>query len=98
MEINYIEMGRRVRRKRRELGLTQEQLAEQVGLSTSFIGFIERGEKAPSLDTMAKLADVLDMTLDYLVCGVRLRCERADCPLFGGIRGVLEEYGLTAKE
>ena len=94
MEVNYIRIGQRVRRKRRELGLTQERLAEQVSLSTSFIGFIERGEKVPSLDTMVKLADVLDMTLDYLVCGVRMRCERESCPLFSDIRSVLEQYGL----
>ena len=44
--INYIEIGKRVRELRLESRLTQEKLAEQIGVSTSFIGHIERAEKS----------------------------------------------------
>jgi len=94
-EIDYVEMGTRIRQKRRDMGLTQERLAERISVSSSFIGHIERAEKVPSLDTMAKLSIALGTTLDYLVCGVQLRCERDRCYLFRDIGRVLEAYGIS---
>ena len=44
---DYGAMGARIRACRRELKLTQEKLAERVGISNSFVGHIERGEKRP---------------------------------------------------
>lgn len=92
--IDYAAMGRRIRQKRRDMGLTQERLAERVCVSPSFIVHIERAEKVPSLDTMARLSITLDTTLDYLVCGVQLRCEREKCHLFHDLGRVLEAYGI----
>lgn len=41
--------------------MTQEQLAERAGLSYKFVGEVERGIGNPTLDTLASLADALDM-------------------------------------
>ena len=46
--------------------LTQEKLAELAGISPSFVGHIERGEKKASLETMVHIAAVLNTTTDYL--------------------------------
>ena len=40
-------------------------LAEQIECSTIFISYIERGEKSPSLDTLVKLANALDISVVY---------------------------------
>lgn len=80
--VSYEAIGERVRLRRRALKLTQERLAEQVDLSTSFIGHIERGEKKASLETVAKLASALDTSLDYLILGVLPACKRNSCPLY----------------
>lgn len=41
------QIGRRIYKKRKDLGLTQEELADRSGLSQSFLTCIERGEKGP---------------------------------------------------
>lgn len=62
-------MGKRIRRARRMLDLTQEQLAEMAGVSTSFVGHIERGTRIPSVETMYKLCRMLEITMEYAIAG-----------------------------
>lgn len=50
-----------LRNKRKERGLTQERLAQRAGISYNFISQLERGMKAPTLRTVEKLADALDL-------------------------------------
>ena len=54
-----IEFGKRIKTKRQELGFTQEQLAEKAGLTYSYIGSIERGERNVSLGNIVALATAL---------------------------------------
>lgn len=56
-----------VRRHRRELGLSQEELAERAGLHRTYIGDIERGLRNVSLVNIAKIADALNIRLPELV-------------------------------
>ena len=49
-------LGKNVAGVRRLAGLTQEQLAEQTGYSVDFIGLIERGINAPTLDRLEDIA------------------------------------------
>ena len=51
---------------RKEKGLTQKQLSEMVGCSSAAIGWYERGEKIPTLETASKIADALDVSIDKL--------------------------------
>lgn len=51
--------GRNVRDVRRARGLTLEQLAHDVGMSYSYVGQLERGQRNPSLDTVERFASVL---------------------------------------
>lgn len=98
MQIDYVAIGERVRQKRRELGLTQEQLAEEVGISASFVGHIERAEKTASVETMMKTAQALNTSLDYLISGIKWRCDHKSCPLFDDIGNALLAYGIEKKE
>ena len=52
--LDYRAIGLRVRGLRQQQELTQESLAELVGVSPSFVGHIERGEKKASLETDRK--------------------------------------------
>lgn len=54
-------LGRQIQKIRKLKGLTQEQLAENVGVSTTWIGYIETGYKKPNLKLLYKIARVLDV-------------------------------------
>jgi transcriptional regulator with XRE-family HTH domain len=56
-----IDFGKRVKIKRQALGFTQEQLAERVGLTYSYLGSIERGERNVSLGNIVALAQALNV-------------------------------------
>ncbi len=55
--------GQRVRHLRRQKDMTQEQLAEAIGISVDFMSNIERGVNAPSFETMEKLAQALNVAV-----------------------------------
>ena len=67
--IDYKELGKRIRAERRRQDLTQEKLAEMAEISDSFMGHIERGGRTLSIETLAKLANALNMSIEYIVCG-----------------------------
>ena len=47
--------------------MTQEKLAEEVGVSTAYIGQIERGERSLTLDKLVKVVNRLGVTIDFLL-------------------------------
>jgi ribosome-binding protein aMBF1 (putative translation factor) len=57
----YEQLARIVIRRRMELGLTQQQLAERMGTSHSAISRIESGQHATSVQTLQRLAEALEM-------------------------------------
>lgn len=59
--------GLRLRGFRKKKGLTIEQLAERVGLSTNYLGDVERGKKLPSMATLIRIVNVLDISADELL-------------------------------
>ena len=59
-------LGSKIRILRKAAGLTQEQLAEMVDVSVNFIGYIERGQRAPSISTLEQIAQGLDVSLKDL--------------------------------
>jgi len=68
--MDWKDIGRRIRKKRLSHGWKQEELAEKAGLSSSYIGMIERGEKMPSLETFIAIANALEVSSDELLAGV----------------------------
>ena len=98
LELDYIAMGDRIKERRQALELTQGTLARQTGMTTSFIGHIERGEKLPSVETMARLSLALDVSLDWLVLGLKVRCMGPICLLYSDIESILRCYGLDAAQ
>jgi transcriptional regulator with XRE-family HTH domain len=64
-------LGDNLRRYRKRAKLTQEKLAEKVGLSTVFISLLENGWRTASLDTLLNMARVLKVELSELVRGVK---------------------------
>ena len=65
--IDYIDFGKRIRVLRRAQRITQEELAEQIGISHSFMGHIERGTRIVSLETLVHLCNTLNTTPTHLL-------------------------------
>ncbi|MGA8809135.1 MAG: helix-turn-helix transcriptional regulator [Thermoanaerobaculia bacterium] len=59
--------GNSLRRVRNGRGLSQEALADATGLSTNFVGEMERGLKAPGLGVIVRLARALDVSVHELL-------------------------------
>jgi len=59
------QLGRKVLVLRQGAGWSQERLAEEAGISVNFVGQLERGERAPSIPTLEKLAGVFKVPLKY---------------------------------
>jgi len=67
--MNYVDLGDRIRKLRKQQGWTQEGLAERVNVCSSFVGHIERGTRKASLETLVSIANTLNVSLDYLMAG-----------------------------
>lgn len=66
-----VDMGLRISKRRKELKLTQEQVAESMNVSLQTVSCIELGKKAIRPENLAKLCVVLDTTSDYILLGKR---------------------------
>lgn len=76
VEINYRKIGSRIAQRRKELHLTQAQLAEIVDLSKNHISNVESGGSY-SLETLITIFDALKITPDYVLFGT-IRKDRKD--------------------
>lgn len=65
--MDYVLLGKQIRKQRQSMGWTQERLAEAIGVSTSFIGHIERGTRKASIDTLVEIANAMDVSTDFLL-------------------------------
>lgn len=65
--MDYVALGKRIREERLKLRLTQEKLSEEVNISDSYMGQIERGERSLTLENLVKVANRLGVTIDYLL-------------------------------
>lgn len=58
---------KRIKEYRHEKGLTQEDLAEKVGVSRVYVGYVEQGRNTPSIEILGKIAKALRVKLSDLV-------------------------------
>lgn len=63
-------IGKRIRFYRESKKWTQEEFAEKVGLSLTYIGMLERGDKIPKLETFIRIANTLEVSADMLLADV----------------------------
>lgn len=69
--VDYYKIGQRVRRFRKAYGLSQEQLAEQIGISVTHMSHIETGNTKLSLLVLVALAEKLHVRTDDLLYDTR---------------------------
>lgn len=69
MELDYAEIGRRIARRRKQLGLKQSEAEERADISYKYLSNIERGVSIPSTEVIMRLAQALDTTPDEFLVG-----------------------------
>lgn len=65
--MDRIALGKRLREERMRCGMTQEQTAEYINVSTTYIGLVERGERSVTLEKLVLFAKCFHVTVDYLL-------------------------------
>ena len=99
--MDYTDIGSRIREARRAAGMTQEALAEAAELSVGYIVQLESSKKRARLDTLARIADALNIPLTLLYVGREVNAE-ALYALFDGCtegeRHVILNVALVVKE
>lgn len=86
--VNLKAIGEKIKNRRTKLGLSQEQLAELCGITSSYVGHIERGSRKLSLNTAISISSVLGISLDYLLLDVKTE---------NGDDGILESISADLK-
>lgn len=79
------EIGVRINARRKELGLTQEELADRMEVSIQMISNVELGKKAIRPENLIKLCNALNVSADYI-----LRGNRADFEVLGFMEKYLQ--------
>lgn len=65
----YNEMGKRIVKRRKQLGLSQEEVAARADVSPQMLSTAERGSKSILSENLMKISKALDVTADYLLTG-----------------------------
>ena len=61
-------LGKRLNAARKEKGFTAQQMADKINVTIRTYRNYESGTTSPSLETLVQIADILDVTTDYLLC------------------------------
>ncbi len=92
-------MGRRIKEIRQSLGWTQDKLAQESGISKSFLSEIENDKANVSGENLLKLSNALNASLDYLMKGSSSESDTQKKPVEipPELSDASEEMGLTYK-
>ncbi len=72
-----LEIGERVRQSRTETGLSRDKLAELLGISALFLGYIECGQRGMSINTLHNLCDILNVSADFILFGKKANTDES---------------------
>lgn len=70
-ELDRAAMGRRIRQRREVLGMSREDLARRLDVTSKFIANLEYGDKGTSVKNLYRLKQILGLSVDYLMDGDR---------------------------
>lgn len=66
--MDYGKLGNRIKEERKKRGISREKIAEELNISASYVGQIERAERCLTVDTLVSIANILGLSVDYLLC------------------------------
>lgn len=75
MAVDFSLIGKRIRIKRKEAKITQEQLAEKIDVTVGYVSQCERGISKINLEKLSEIADALNCDIAFFVAGSVVGCE-----------------------
>ena len=93
--MDYTGLGERIRKERQRLNLTQAQLAEDIDISNTYMGAIERGERGLTLDTLIRVVQRLGVTVDFLLAD---SVPDSDPNIFSQFKQIVDGQPLERKQ
>lgn len=93
----------RIKELRNEKGLLQADVANYIGKSERMVGFYEKGERDPNTDTLIKLSELFDVSIDYILGkssiknSKKIKLDDIDIAFASGIKGLNKENQETLK-
>ena len=96
MRFDQAAFGCRLKEMRKKHGLTQEQLAEALNISTPHLGNIEIGKRGLSVDLLIEVSDVLNVSVDFLIRGTDSPTQQIK-PLLAQIRELLAQVEVLSE-
>ena len=100
MENLNIETGNRIKECREKIGLTQNELAEQINSAANHISCLERGKRRLTLEMANRLSPILNVSTDYLLCNSDFEDKNSNPTMYDamhGFKSILEVLGFTVK-
>jgi len=88
MQIDYLDIGSRIRAERLKQNISQEKLAEMVGVGTTHISHIETGNTVPSIKTFIAIINALNLSSDELL---RNHIDKAKHILEGELADIIKD-------
>lgn len=67
--VDLQEIGNRITQRRKELGFTQEKVADLMDVSIQMVSNLERGNKAIKIENLIKISEILGISTDYILTG-----------------------------
>jgi transcriptional regulator with XRE-family HTH domain len=91
-------VGDRIKKRRLELGWTQDVLAEKAGISKSFLSDLENGKRSVGADKLLDIGRVLSLSLDFLMSGQEPESEPAEVQIPSSLASFAAKAGLSFRQ
>ena len=93
-----VTVGDRIKRRRNELGWTQDVLAEKAGISKSFLSDLENGKRSVGADTLLDISRALSLSLDYLMTGEEPETEQTEVQIPSSLASFAAKTGVSFRQ
>ena len=96
--VAMLTVGDRIKHRRLELGLSQDDLAQRAGISKSFLSDLERGKRSIGAETLLDLGRAMGLSLDRLMTGHDSGDPKPEVPIPGALAVLADEEGLSFRQ
>ena len=96
-QLDYTKIGNKIKEIRQQKNITREKLSEIIGISTMYLGQLERGERRGGINNYIEIANALELSLDYLFFDELLTVEVVDNQILQKLKATLNNLDSGKK-